>query len=169
MSLIEEGGDEVKEFEEIYRLYFMDVFRYLRGLTMDEYLAEELTSETFFKAMKGLKSFKGECDVRVWLCQIAKNSYYSYIRKEQKIVSDDGIALQNSGENIEHMFVDKEQAFILYQKLHALKEPYKEVFSLRVFGELSFKEIGMLFQKSEHWACVTFHRAKEKIRGGLQE
>ena len=160
----------MKEFEEIYRLYFKDVFRYLRGLTTDEYLAEELTSETFFKAMKGLKSFKGECDVRVWLCQIAKNSYYSYIRKEQKVVSDeDRIALQKSSENIEHMFVDKERAFQLYQKLHALNEPYKEVFSLRVFGELSFKEIGMLFEKSEHWACVTFHRAKEKIRGGLQE
>lgn len=160
----------MKEFEEIYQLYFMDVFRYLRGLTADEHLAEELTSETFFKAMKGLKAFKGECDVRVWLCQIAKNTYYSYIRKEQKVVSDDdGIALQKSSENIEHMFVDKERAFLLYQKLHALNEPYKEVFSLRVFGELSFKEIGMLFEKSEHWACVTFHRAKEKIRGGLQE
>ena len=160
----------MKEFEEIYRLYFMDVFRYLRGLTADEHLAEELTSETFFKAMKGLKSFRGECDVRVWLCQIAKNTYYSYIRKEQKVVSnEDGIAKQKSCENIEHMFVDKERAFLLYQKLHALNEPYKEVFSLRVFGELSFKEIGMLFEKSEHWACVTFHRAKEKIRGGLQE
>ena len=160
----------MKEFEEIYRLYFMDVFRYLRGLTADEHLAEELTSETFFKAMKSIKSFKGDCDVRVWLCQIAKNSYYSQMRKEQKVVSDeDTIALQESSENIEHMFVDKDQAFLLYQKLHALKEPYKEVFSLRVFGELSFKEIGMLFEKSEHWACATFHRAKEKIRGGLQE
>ena len=155
----------MKEFEEIYQLYFMDVFRYLRGLTADEHLAEELTSETFFKAMKGLKAFKGECDVRVWLCQIAKNTYYSYIRKEQKVVSDDdGIALQKSSENIEHMFVDKERAFLLYQKLHALNEPYKEVFSLRVFGELSFKEIADLYGKTDNWACVTYHRARKMIQ-----
>lgn len=169
-SLIKEGGDGVKAFEEIYQLYFEDVFRYLRSLTADEHLAEELTSETFFKAMKSLHTFKGECDVRVWLCQIAKNNYYTHMKKEKKFVDEQkSVVSQKSNENIEHMLVDKERAFELHQKLHSLKEPYKEVFSLRVFGELSFKQIGLLFEKSEHWACVTYHRAKEKIKGGLKE
>lgn len=65
------------------------------------------------------------------------------------------------------MLADKELAFSIHQKLHDIKEPYKEVFTLRVFGELSFKQIGMLFGKSEHWACVSFHRAKDMIRGGM--
>lgn len=63
---------------------------------------------------------------------------------------------------------DKETAFQVHKILHELREPYKEVFSLRVFGELSFREIGELFQKSEHWACVTYHRAKSMIREKLR-
>lgn len=156
------------EFEEIYNLYFQDVYRYLRGLTANEALSEELTSETFFKAMKAIDSFKGKCDVRVWLCQIAKNTYYTYLKKEKRIVNiEESSGWLACDDDMEHMLADKEIAFQLHQKLHILKEPYKEVFSLRVFGELSFKQIGLLFGKSEHWACVTYHRARLEIKGGF--
>ena len=53
--------------------------------------------------------------------------------------------------------------------LHGLEEPYKEVFMLRVYGELSFRRIGALFQKSENWACVVFHRARNKIKLRMEE
>ena len=158
----------MKQFEEIYKTYFEDVYKYLRGLTANEYLSQELTSDTFYKAMKSIKDFRGDCDVRVWLCQIAKNTYFSYIKKQNKEVAlEDNEDIPIQKDDIEHLLVDKDLALKIHQKLHDLKEPYKEVFTLRVFGELSFKNIAMIFGKSEHWACVTYHRAKEMIKGGM--
>lgn len=157
-------------FEEIYKEYFEDVFRYLRGLTANEVLAEELTEETFFKAMKSLDSFQGKCDVRVWLCQIAKNIYFTYYQKQKRFVdNDEDSSVVASSEDIEKLLVDKTIAMELHHHLHKLKDPYKEVFSLRVFGELSFKQIALLFGKTEHWACVTYHRAKETLQQRMKE
>lgn len=151
-------------FGEIYMDYFDDVFRFLRGLSASESLAEELTEETFFKAFRTIDGFRGDCDVRVWLCQIAKNNYYSHLKKQERIAEDEELAeITASDENLEKLLIDKEIALRLHQILHDLNDPYKEVFSLRVFGELSFKQIAGLFGKNEHWACVTYHRAKEKI------
>lgn len=152
-------------FEELYQEYFEAVFRFLRALSADESLAEELTAETFFKAMKAIDRFDGKCDIRVWLCQIAKNSYYTHLKKEKRLVSlEEAEGLEAPEEKLENLLADRELAFQLHQILHELKEPYKEVFSLRVFGELPFKQIGLLFGKSEHWACVTYHRARAKIQ-----
>ncbi len=158
------------DFEEIYKLYFDDVFRFLRGLTANEDLAEELTEETFFKALRALNKFNGSCDVRVWLCQIAKNSYYTYLKKQKQIVDQGDLSsIEATEKSIEKLLIDKEAAFQLHQLLHNLADPYKEVFSLRVFGELSFKQIALLFGKSEHWACVTYHRAKGKIQERMED
>lgn len=158
------------DFEEIYKLYFDDVFRFLRGLTANEDLAEELTGETFFKALRALNKFNGSCDVRVWLCQIAKNSYYTYLKKQKQIVDQGDLSsIEATEKSIEKLLIDKEAAFQLLQLLHNLADPYKEVFSLRVFGELSFKQIALLFGKSEHWACVTYHRAKGKTQERMED
>ena len=125
-----------------------------------------MTQETFFKAMKSIESFKGECDIRVWLCQIAKNSYYTYCRKTKRLVPEEEAeekittTEQNS---FESRLLEKEQAVAIHKILHNLEEPYKEVFHLRVFGELSFREIGEVFGKTESWSRVTFHRAKVKV------
>lgn len=160
----------MEKMEEVYRQYFDDVFRYLRGISGDEKLAEELTEETFFKALKGIKTFRGDCDIRVWLCQIAKNTYFSYWKKSKREETIEGKEdFLPTEKNMEQLLVEKEMAFSLHEILHEIAEPYKEVFSLRVFGELSFKKIGLLFGKSEHWACVTYHRAKSKIQKGMEE
>lgn len=160
----------MSNFEKIYQTYFEDVYKYLRGLTANESLSEELTSDTFYKAMKAIDDFRGDCDVRVWLCQIAKNTYFSYIKKQKHEVDiEDSKDVLIEKEDIEHLLVNKDLAFKIHQQLHDMKDPYKEVFSLRVFGELSFKQIALIFGKSEHWACVTYHRAKEMIRGGMAD
>ena len=161
----------MKEFEEIYRLYFMDVFRYLRGLTADEHLAEELTSETFFKALKSIDSFRGECEIRVWLCQIAKNSYYTYVKKNSKVQNVDEaelINLPDNKNNVENEVQSKLQAFAIQKVLHEIDEPYREVFMWRVYADLSFKEIAGIFNKNENWACVTYHRARKLIKERLE-
>ena len=135
--------------QEVYEQYFTVVYRYLLSLSHNTHIAEELTQETFFKALKKIDDFRGDCDLRVWLCQISKNTYYDYLKKNKKYVPD------------------KETVFQVHKVLHRLSEPYKEVFSLRVFGELSFATISSLFGKSESWARVTYHRACKKIREEL--
>ena len=64
---------------------------------------------------------------------------------------------------------DRDTSFRIHMALHALEEPYREVFELRVFGELSFREIGMIFGKTENWARVTYHRSKIKLQERMDE
>ncbi len=159
------------EFEQIYQTYFKSVYQYIRQLSGDEHLAEEITSETFFKAMKSIDDFRGECDMRVWLCQIAKNAYFSYRKKNDRIVSVDESELSNIADPtaIEQQVTAHDEARQIRKILHDIPEPYKEVFMWRVFGELSFKEIGDLYGKTDNWACVTYHRARKMIQSRLEE
>ena len=153
--------------EELYRTYFDIVYRYIRSVSRDGSLAEEVTQETFFKALEKIGQFRGDCDVRVWLCQIAKNLYYSQLRREKCLapLEDCRIAEESHEEELE----DHSEAARIQELLHALREPYKEVFMWRVYGEKSFRDIGALFGKTENWACVTYHRAKRMIREGLED
>ena len=157
------------EFEEIYTTYFSDVYMYIRRLSRDEHLAEEITSETFFKAISSIESFRGDCDIRVWLCQIAKNCYFSYLKKTQRIDSIEDIETAEQSENFEERFFQKDAAMQIQKVLHDIPNPYKEVFMWRVFAEMSFKQIGQIFHKSENWACVTYHRARKMIKERLEE
>ena len=156
------------ELESLYRAYFQDVYLYILSLSKDEHIAEDITSEAFINAIKSIDTFKGDCDIRVWLCQIAKNCYFSYLRKNKKIIYTDEEPEHISEINIEQSIVSKEDAMKIHEILHKLKEPYKEVFTLRVFSELSFKQIGYLFGKNENWACVTYHRARKKIQEEME-
>ncbi len=165
---IGEGGEKVANFQEVYNLYFRDVFRYALSLCRNETLAEEITQETFYKALEKLDSFDGKCKVSVWLCQIAKNTYISMCRKDKHIDVETDTAIVSSNGSIEEKFCDRETAFAIHKVLHALEEPYKEVFSLRTLGELSFKQIAELFGRTETWARVTYHRARLKIKEELK-
>ena len=115
------------EFEEIYTTYFRDVYMYICRLSRDEHLAEEITSETFFKAMNSIESFRGDCDIRVWLCQIAKNCYFSYLKKTQRIDSIEDIEIAEQSENFEERFFQKDAAMQIQKVLHDIPDPYKEV------------------------------------------
>lgn len=157
------------ELEDIYNNYFKNVYFFIYSLSKDKYIAEDLTSETFLKAIKSIESFKGNCDIKTWLFQIAKNSYYSYIRKSKSLADIDSISEEKDDIDIEKSVLSSEESMKIHEVLHDLPEPYKEVFSLRVFGELSFKQIGSLFGKTDNWACVTFYRAKNKIREEMRD
>lgn len=160
------------EFEQIYRTYFKDVFLYIRRLAKDESIAEEITSEAFFKAMHSLHSFRGDCEIRVWLCQIAKNCYLSYRKKQQHFIDLDESDTSPdiaAPDDVEAEIIKQNDTMQIHRFLHELPEPYKEVFMLRVLGELSFKQIGAIFHKTENWACVTYHRAKTKIAEKMED
>lgn len=156
------------EFEKIYTTYFHDVFLYIRRLSNDEHIAEEITSETFFKAMNAIDGFRGDCDIRVWLCQIAKNCYCSYLKKAGRTDSIENTDAAEQGMPLEDRLSQQDQTTQIQRLLHDIHDPYKEVFMWRVFAELSFKQIGQIFGKSENWACVTYHRARKKIREKLE-
>ena len=158
------GGENVTEFEEIYSEYFKDVYRYVLCLSKNESIAEDITQETFFKALKNIDKFKGNCKMRVWLCQIAKNSYFSYLKKEQKNLEDVDDIADVFDIDFEQKLIDDEDAFEIHKLIHNLEEPYKEVFTLRFFGNLSFSKIAELFGKTESWARVTYHRARIKLK-----
>lgn len=158
------------DIETVYRLYFKDVALFLQGLTRSEALAEELTQETFFKALDNLDSFDGQQDVRAWLFTIARNCYYSYCRKAKHTVPlEDAEASPADSPDIAQLLVDKDAAFTVHQCLHTLEEPYKEVFSLRVFGELPFERIGAIFGHNASWARVTYYRAKAQLQQKLAQ
>ncbi len=153
------------DFEEIYRRYFGDVYRYLLRLSGSETAAEDITSETFLRAMQALPRFRGDCDVRVWLCRIARNTYFSTRRDpDNQPMEEPGEERAGSAPSPEEETLRREEGRRLRQLLHGLEEPYREVFLWRHYGDLSFREIGQLFGKSENWACVTYHRARGKLR-----
>lgn len=159
----------VEQIEELYRNYFHDVYLFARSLTADESAAEEVTQETFFKAMKSVDKFRGDCDVRVWLCQIAKNLIFTGKKKQKRFTGEEiPETVSDSKISIEESLEDSQQSMAIHRILHTMGEPHKEVFSLRVFGELSFRQIGEIFGKTESWARVTFHRAKLKIIDELE-
>lgn len=156
----------MQDFDRIYAEYFSEVYKFTLTLCGDAALAEEITQETFFKALKNIDSFQGNCKLSTWLCKIAKNTFYSYTKKQnrQAELSLEGLI---SEESIEQRFADKETAYAIHEALHKLHEPYKEVFWLRTFGELSYAQIAALFGKTESWTRVTYYRAKILIQEEL--
>jgi len=158
------------DFETLYHEYGKTVYCFLLSLTRNEHLAEELTQETLFRAIMNVGSFREDCKISVWLCQIAKNLYYEHQKKTKRNISLEDTSDQFvSGVNIEKVFEDKETANRILLHLHDLEEPYKEVFMLHALGDVSLKQISELFGKSDSWARVTYYRAKnmiiEKLKG----
>ena len=155
------------DIEQLYKEYFSIVYKYVYSISQDPLIAEEITQETFFRALRNIDSFRGETSIRVWLCQIAKNAWYDQLKKQSKQTE-----LPEESEEVSYRFeeklINKADAMEIHKALHNLNDPYKEVFSLRIFGELSFSDIAELFGKTQSWARVTFHRAKLMIRKELE-
>lgn len=156
----------MKEFEAIYSEYYPKVYAYIFRLCQNADLAEEVTQEAFCKALRKIDSFRGECKLSVWIYQIAKNELCSQL-KRQKRFTYDGLEDCVNEDSFEKMVENKELIKQLHRVIASLEEPYREVFRLRNFEELSFKEIGSIYQKSETWARVTYHRSKMKIRESM--
>ena len=154
------------DMSEIYQDHARTVYKFLLSQTHDPDLAEELTQETFYQAVRSIDRFDGGCKISVWLCQIAKNCYFSNMKRQQRYTEMEDIDTMPemaASEDIESWFEKESDAMQIHSLLHQLPEPYKEVFMLRVFGELSFRQIAGIFGKTENWACVTYHRARKKI------
>ena len=153
--------------EKLYEAYYMRVFSYAMTLTRDRHLAEEITQETFFRSFSKLKDFRGESDAFTWLCAIARNLFADEKRRQTRAgdLPEDAVSRDRG---VEQAAVEREDSFRVHMALHALEEPYREVFELRIFGELSFQQIGRIFNRTENWARVTFHRARAKLKERME-
>lgn len=147
------------EFEKLFHNFTPVIYRYLLSLCRNQDLAEELTSETFYQAYLHIGQFRGDCKVETWLCQIAKNAFFREQRRIKRTIQKGDMAEIDGFSAIDNRL----QALEIHKQLHRLKEPYREVFMLRIFGELTFKEIADICGKTESWAKVTFYRAKNKL------
>jgi len=157
----------VEDFEKIYITYHDQIYKYVLKLCQNEDLAEEITQETFFKVLKKINTYRGECKLSVWMCQIAKNTFYNYLKRKNRQADYPMESLQDE-KNFESVLADKDMALQIHKILHDLEEPHREVFWMRTFGELSFAEIAKVFDKTESWARVTYHRAKMRIKEELE-
>lgn len=155
--------------EKLYEAFYMKVFSYVMTLARDRNDAEEITQETFFRAISTDKSFRGDSDSYTWLCAIAKNIFIDEKRRVSRQDDELSEELPDTDKGIEEKLTDRDQSLKIHLILHKLEEPYKEVFQLRIFGELSFAEIGSIFGKTETWARVTYHRARLKIKERMDE
>lgn len=155
--------------EKLYEAFYMKVFSYVMTLAKDRNDAEEITQETFFRAISTDKAFKGESESFTWLCAIAKNIFIDEKRRASRQDDELSEELPDTNKGIEEKLTDRDQSLKIHLILHKLEEPYKEVFQLRIFGELSFAEIGSIFGKTETWARVTYHRARLKIKERMDE
>jgi len=160
----------VDDFGKIYTEYGRMVFSFLLSLSHDRHLAEELTQETMFRAITHFRSFRGDCKLPVWLCQIAKNLYFEWYNKNRKTapLEDAHISSGDTGD-LALDFTDRDTARQILHRVHTLDDPYKEVFLLHALGDVPLKEISCLFKKSDSWARVVFYRAKNMIIAKLKE
>lgn len=156
----------MQDIEKIYEEYFETVNKYLFCLTRDDNLAEELTQETFYRAVKKIDTYKGDCKMSVWLCQIAKNLWYDYCRRKKILTNSEKKEILDHKyiNSTEEKIIANEEKVELYKRMQQLDEKTREVIYLRITGELSFKEIGNILNKTENWARVTFYRGKNQLK-----
>lgn len=154
----------MQDIEEIYKKHAKTIYKYVFCLCHDNQTAEEITQETFAIAIKEIKKFKGNCKISVWLCQIAKHLWYNECKKRKN--REKYKEQFEEFKNTEDEYIEKEEKEELYKRIERLEDPLKEIMYLRIIGELSFKEIGEIFRKSENWARVSFFRGKQKFKEG---
>lgn len=156
---------QTTNMEKIYKEYFELVYKYLICLTQNKEISEDLTQETFYKAITKIDTFKGKCKFSVWLCEIAKNLWINEIKKSKKMVQlKDENEIINLVYNVEDDYILKEEEKLLYKKISELDEETKRVFTLRLFGDFTFKEIGEIIGRNETWTRVSYYRGKQKIK-----
>ncbi len=160
----EQMSDDMKQY---YEEYGRKIFLYLMTLCSDPDTAEELTQETFYQAIRNIGKYQGKSSVYTWLCGIAKNLWLSESRrKKYHPIAEPDPTASDISPTPDEVAESSDGKMELLRKIHQLPETEKEVLLLRATGELSFREIGELFGKSENWARVTHYRTKQKLKGG---
>lgn len=155
------------QMEEIYQEHAKTVYKFLMSQCHNESVAEELTQETFYQAVRSISRFDGSCKISVWLCQIARHLWYQHLQKRKRESPGHEADFDHTFSSAEEVLLSQEGHLALLKQIHSLPDPAREVVYLRAFGGLSFSQIGDVLGKSETWARVTFYRSKTRLKGGL--
>ena len=160
----------MNDMDQVYRQHAQTVYKFLLSQCHDADLAEELTQETFYQAVKSIGRFDGSCKLSTWLCQIARHLWYQHLEKHRaertmtrplaETPPEDDPAVPSAEEETSA----RQGHLDLLRQIHDLPDPMREVVYLRAFGGLSFREIGDVLGKTENWARVTFFRGKVRLR-----
>ncbi len=155
--------------DEVYREHAQAVYLYLMSLCHDTHLAQDLTENTFLRAMRSLDAWRGDCTLASWLCAIARNEYLSDRRRHQSRTPPEGELPERAQDAPETSLLREESYLALMRRVHALGEDAREVFYLRAMGDMTFAQIGSVMGRTETWARVTFYRARERIRKEIED
>ena len=150
--------------ENIYNKYANSIKHYIFCITKDIGLAEDIMQETFVVAINQINKFRGDCEISVWLFSIAKKILYKKTKKNSiyNMVPIDEFELADNI-SIEEDCINKDNKLKLFEALQKLDPNTREVMYLRLTGDLTFKEIGKILNRTESWAKVTFFRGKQKL------
>lgn len=157
----------MENMEQVYQEHAQTVYKFLLSQCHNADVAEELTQETFYQAVRSIHRFDGSCKISVWLCQIAKHLWYQYLQKHRHEVPPEEDTFEIPLPSAEEDAISQDGHLDLLKKIHQLPDPTREVVYLRAFGGLSFREIGDVLGRTETWARVTFYRGKERLQGGF--
>ncbi|MDO5726115.1 MAG: sigma-70 family RNA polymerase sigma factor [Tissierellia bacterium] len=157
------------DWEDIYTQEFRHIYKFLLKITKDKYLAEDITSECFLKAMDNIDSYRADSDMRIWLLSIAKNTLYDYYKKHNRLEFDFDFESIKTNEDLEIEIIEKMGAKEIYLEILKLNPPYREVLKLRLIYDLSYKEIASQLKRSINWVSVTYHRGKLILRDSLED
>lgn len=166
------GNKEYILTDEVLTAEYEAVYRFVLSLTRNESDARDVTQETFLKALRAPQKYGAESSLYTWLCAVAKNVWRNELKKRSKTAENADNAAEDSPDgnaSVEDLLDEKELSVQIHKVLHSLNDPYKEVFSLRVFGGLSFELIGKIFSKTDSWARVTYYRARKMITEKLRK
>lgn len=160
----------MESFEEIYTLYWNDVYKFILKMTeYDRALAEEITQETFYRAFVGFSKFRGECNIKTWICGIGRNVFYKQLRSEKKRRILEESLGENRRTDPAASMETVEKCRIVRKIISEMNEPAKTVVEYRLFGEMSYAEIARIMKIREGTAKVIFSRAKVKIVNEMKE
>jgi len=171
------------EFDNLYTQYKDRIEGFIRRMVRDTALAQDLTQETFIRAQKGLKDFRGEASVSTWLFRIANNLYLDHLRKEKgrgmmvdffEYLDNRDYGAEESGKNEEsdqqvQLLEQREMSECVQEFVDRLPETYRSVMVLYYLEGFSIEEIAGILGASSVSIRVRLHRAREELRALLEE
>lgn len=164
----------MQDFQQLYEDYHKDVNRFILKISgYQQDLAEELTQETFYQAIKSFSQYKGDCAVKTWLFQIAKNTFYQHLRKSYKVNQLTEILRLKYDENYTLSPQEQIEQRELIELIHAIIESFdgktKDVLLYRLYSDVTYSQISLLLKISENSAKVIFYRGKVALQQKLKE
>ena len=165
----------MEDFEEIYVRYQPKIYSFLYRLGGDAQVAEELTQETFYRAFVSFQKYKGNSSIFTWLAAIAKYTYFGYLKKEKQsreVIQLDNVVdffmEQEGHDTAENLMLRREVTDKVREVLLELPQKNLEVVALRIYAELSFKQVAEAMGISESSAKVLYFRAKTMLKEKLE-